>query len=658
MNSRLSSLVFAILSVVVLNSTAELAPVNITVDGKSEWRVYVPSSAGPVEQFARDELTRYLETISGAKLAPVQKLAKGPLIQIGLHKDLTPVDGLPRPKKGFDGYSLHIAPTQIVIAGDNALGVVYGVYDLLERLGCRWFQPTLDPKDPEVVPRNRNLSLPSGAFSEAAAVELRIYNGSAFFFDLKPERMLPQLDWAAKNRYNGVSWQAHHKPGSVGEEIALMQTSGVLDALDKRGLFLHGPCHSFPYFLPTEKYFAEHPEWFGLYKGERRKHGGEIPVLNYCWSNPAANEEFIRNIEIFLKKYPQLKIFCPVWIDGGGVCECEPCKKRGAPGLIVDLFNLLSDRLEKSCPAVTLECVVGYGPVDKLPPDAKPNGKWQAIYAHWGRNHAQSYGDPNYERKPVMEKWFSAFPRFEICSYYAAASHQPFNSPPFLKALEGDTEYIVTNKITGTYALQYPHGFWWNYGFNLAQAGRYPYYYPNRRPTEELVDYATNYFGAEAGSILVGYFQMMSNDLEISYRPSRGEGRNGDVQELKRAAEFVNRAVEAAGNDKTYSRRAKKLQACHRVLMRWAQGVSFRERAKARFEQMQKGTATREDVIKDIEAGRVYAKNLLAYAAQIEKANPGTIEAEWLESWYLNRVLLGPLTELEKKITSGEQPAK
>ena len=44
--------------------------------------------------------------------------------------------------------------------------------------------------------------------------------------------MLPQVDWAAKNRYNGISWQAHHKPGSVGEELGQMRNCGVLAALD------------------------------------------------------------------------------------------------------------------------------------------------------------------------------------------------------------------------------------------------------------------------------------------------------------------------------------------------------------------------------------------------------------------------------------------
>jgi len=75
---------------------------------------------------------------------------------------------------GHDGYALAVVqatrktPARIVIAGDNSRGVIYGVYDLLERLGCRWFYPTEDPADPEVVPRRDILSLPAGSWLRRA----------------------------------------------------------------------------------------------------------------------------------------------------------------------------------------------------------------------------------------------------------------------------------------------------------------------------------------------------------------------------------------------------------------------------------------------------------------------------------------------------------
>jgi hypothetical protein len=119
--------------------------------------------------------------------------------------------------------------------------------------------------------------------------------------------MLPQIAWAARNRYNGISWQPDHKPGSLEADLRQMRDTGALGALDQRGLFLHGPCHSCPHVLPTEKHFDAHPDWFGFRADKRRPHGGEWPAVNYCWSNPEANEALAQRRSI-PAELPQLKV--------------------------------------------------------------------------------------------------------------------------------------------------------------------------------------------------------------------------------------------------------------------------------------------------------------------------------------------------------------
>jgi hypothetical protein len=629
--------------------------VTLVDNNKSAWRLFVPAKAGPVEIFARDELRKYVAQMSGVRLGDTERDWARLVIVLGVRSDLKTGATLPAAKPGFDGYSILIEPKRIVIAGDNPRGVLYGVYDLLERLGCRWFIPALDPKDPEVVPKRSTLSLPTGAWSEASPLEVRIYNGSSMFFEILPERLLPQIDWAAKNRYNAVSWQAHHAPGSVAKEMEQMKEGGALDALDRRGLALHGPCHSFPFFLPSEKYFDAHPEWFGLFENKRRKHGGEVPLVNYCWSNPEANEEFFRNIEAFLKKYPQIKMFCPVWIDGGKLCQCEKCQKRGGSNLVVDLFNQLSERLEKSVPGVVVHCVLGYAPANTVPTAAVPNGKWLGLYAHWGRNHMQSYRDPYYGNRANLEVWESYFgQQFQICSYYAAASHQPFNGPPFFHALEGDTKYLVEHGLKGTYVLQYPHGFWWNYSFDLAAAGIYPYYFPNRPPRDQARDYATNYFGPEAGPLLATFFEMLGDtaNLDISYRASRGEATDSDLLWLRDAGKMLTRAAMLTRKEKTYAYRVAKLNAGHEILVRWGGGLKRLKEAQAKLADFEKGRATKQDVQAGIDAARHFSDDLVAEAEKVEKKYPGVTSAEWLQSWYINRVFLEPLKKVEGKLES------
>ena len=649
MSKATKILLAAVIMVSFFFTQAASHAVDIVKGGNSRWRVHCPKESGPVEHFAASELVKYIEQISGFRMKEARRTGKWS-ISVGLREHFK-LGELPEQKNGFDGYRLLISPDRIVIAGDTPRGALYGVYDLLERLGCRWHQMSLDPKDPEVVPWKPDLSLPAGKWSEAGKIELRIFNGSAFFFDLHPERMLPQIDWAAKNRYNGVSWQAHHKPESVRLEIEQMERAGVLAELDKRGLMLHGPGHSFPFFLPTETYFEKHPEWFGFLDGKRRPHGGEFPAVNYCWSNAEANEEFIRNVEAFLRKYTQLKIFLPVWIDGGRSCQCEACVRRGAANLIVELFNQLSERMEKSAPGVKLEAVVGYPPLEKPPEGVVANGKWQALYAHWGRNHKQSYNDPEYVMKENLRTWSSFFKDFSLCSYYATTSHQPINGPPFLHALANDTKYLVANKIKESLVMQYPHGFWWNFAFNLSSAGTHAYYFPERQPAEELKDYSLTYFGPAAGPVVANYFRQLSDNLEISYRASRGSATDEDMATLQKMKALIDDATQKAAQDRIVLYRLQKLAAGHELLIRWGDGLKYLRAAEAKMKAMETDATAKDEVRKAIQAGRDYAASFLSHAATVEKDFPGITSAEWMESWYLNRTLLGPLKKLEQKLS-------
>lgn len=636
--------------------------VPLTRDGQTVWRVFVPTGAGPVERFAASELARYFEKICGARLEDTPRSGEPHTIQLGLRSALSGGANLPPPKSGYDGYAISVRPDGIVVAGDNPPGVLYAVYDLLERLGCRWYQPALDAKDPEVVPRSSRPTLSTGSWAQASPIEFRLCNASSLLFEIIPDRLLPQIDWAAKNRYNALSWQAHHAPGRVASEIQQMADCGALDEMAKRGLILHGPGHCFPFFLPTEKYFEAHPEWFGLKDGRRRKHGGEWPLMNFCWSNPDACAEFIRNAETFVKQWPQLKMLYMVGIDGGSVCECPNCRARGASDLVVDLFNRLSDRLATTASDVLVETVIGYGLLEKPPHEARPNGRWRGLYAHWGRNHRQSYDDPDYVNKANLETWTSLFPRYTVCSYYAAASHQPFNGPPFLHALEGDTKYLVEHGASGHLTLQYPHGFWWNFSFNLAAAGQYAYYYPGRLPRNQLRDYAMTYFGPKAGPVLAEYLEKLgaNEHLETSYRAGRGEASSADMHWLAAMSEMIRRAASLVEGDTDHAYRVSKLAAGMNVLLRLGPGRQKVLEAEQRVADYQQGKCRRADVEQGIADARAFVADWMSLVGNVDASTPGVVAPDWFEGWLLGRTFSGPLDRLEKTVAASgptSQPA-
>ncbi len=637
--------------------------------GVSNWSILLPANAGIVERFAADELAKYVKKISGAKIMFADPAGAKPVsnvIHIGLRRELAaefgidcgPDGELPTPAEGFDGYELSITPERIVIAGENPRGALYGVYDILERLGCRWYHPALDPKDKELIPESPDLYLDAGSFSAAGKVELRIYNGGGFFFKVVPEIQLAQIDWAAKNRYNTIGWQPHHGYGRLEGELEEMKACGSLAEMEKRGLMLHGPCHSFQHFLPTEDYFEEHPEWFGMMNGERRPHGGTWPMVNFCWSNEEAVETFISNVEKFIKKWPMIKILNLEWLDGGQVCECPECRKRGGPNLIVELFNKVSERLEKVAPDVIVETVLGYPPIEELPDGAQPNGKWQGLYAHWGRSLTQSYNDPYYGRRANLLVWSTYCKEYGICSYYGDSALATYFGAPILHNLKGDTDFLVSHKVKESYILHFPQELWWNFSYNMTVAGHFSYYYPNRTPMEILRDYALNYYGPVAGPLLADFYDMLGFHIEVCGRAHGGDASDWDMVILREFERMIKRAEQMVAGDELISYRVRKLAAIYGFMLNWAQSRKVLNGVRDLYEKYKNGEADMAEVEKAIEEGRAYADGVLSHAADIEGKYAGIMSAEWFKSWFIDRVFLSELNDVYHKLKGIEPGPK
>lgn len=628
----------------------QMRSVKLATAGKTDWHVQLSPHAGPVERFAAEELRTYFQKITGAQLPTAQGGKKA--ILIGLRKDLGS-HALPHSKKGADGYVLSVSADRIIIAGENPRGVLYGVYDLLERMGCSWYVPNCDPKDPEVVPDNPDLSVPIGDWSAASSFEDRIYWLSGLAFEVRQKQALAQIDWAAKNRFNVLSWQC--VPEKIDSDLAEMQSKGIFAAMEKRGLVLHGPGHSFPYFMPTDKYFKDHPEWFGMRDGKRQPHGGIFPATNFCMSNQAAVEQFVANVEEFVGKHPQIKRLDLLPIDGGQPCQCEECSKNTPTDLALLLYNKVTERVAKAAPDVVVDCVPGYSVLEKPPVKARPDDRLSACYAHWGRNHRTSYADSDYPRKDELLKWMSEFKRFWICSYYAANSHQPWTGPPYLHALQGDTEFMLEHHVTGAFVLEFPSGFWWNNSFNIRMASIYPYYYPARDPGSELRDYAFRYYGPKAGPLVYEYLLTTGSNkhLESSYRASRGDATPEDMAFLGRMQALLKRAAELAQGDATYAYRVGKLGVGMELMMHFGPGrrVKVREAEQAVAACLE-GKATREEARKKIADARAFAEEVIAHARKLAADNPdnGTMDADWVNGWAIGWGFEGPLAAAEKKL--------
>ena len=144
--------------------------------------IVLPSNAEPHETLAAEEIVRFVKLISNAEL-PI----------VGAHADTDSItqvligaaatEALPdleverakgdRPNTIWppDGFVLRADAGVVALAGVNPSGTLYAAYELLERLGCRWYWPG---ELGQIVPRRTTLALEAFETVQAPSLEDRL----------------------------------------------------------------------------------------------------------------------------------------------------------------------------------------------------------------------------------------------------------------------------------------------------------------------------------------------------------------------------------------------------------------------------------------------------------------------------------------------------
>ena len=621
---------------------------------KSDWRIVSPSATAPGLEWAAKELQKYIRQISGCELPMTKRPGSKPAFVIGLRDKLSPADRalLPPSAPGYDGYAIAIRPptgktlARIVIAGNNGRGVIYGVYDLLERLGCHWFYPTEDAADPEVVPHLETVFLPAGSWAVASPMKYRICNGSEWFFEMQPAPALKQLDWAIKARYNAMGWQGDtHTP--LEKQYQQLTDHGLLAESKKRDMLLHGPAHSFNLLLRAEDYMTNHPEWFGLRNGKRVPQ--TFAGAQFCWSNREAREKFTDNVEAFARRAPQIHILCLVPFDGGQACECEQCKKEGASNLLMLLMGEVIERLKITRPDLLVETVGGYGAAMDPPDTAQIHPQQRVVWAHWGRGYTMGYDDERYDRKANLEKWRrAARGGITLCQYYTDNFAEPWVMSPFTVAMEGDRRYFREKGIDSVYMLMWPRGYWWNHSLNGYLAGRCFFDF-SLSPYDLLRDYARHYFGPEAGPLLADYFEAWARDPELCYRVRGGSRDNDRAALADQRKRLLEPAVKSVANERVFAYRVGKVKKLHTLAERLMEVHRQRDeiqrlRRAGEFDQARA----------QLEKSRAYTDEVLALFYALADLNQGLIERQEVPT-FIKANVKNWLDEETKAIAAGKK---
>lgn len=475
--------------------------------------VVVADDASVVERFAAAELARYLGRIANVDV-PIA--ATAPATGMPLYVG-TRFANQPASKPGHDGYVLHVGDDGVVIAGANERGTLYGVYDLLERLGCRWYYPAIDPADPELIPSNPNPALAPFDCAEAAGFEFRVAHPGSMLFNLDVPLGLAQVDWAAKARYNILAFL---QPNNLEATVAY-QTSGVVDEMRKRGLLLEGPLHCGFNFLPNELFDA-HPEWFGLgADGGRHRQAPLGP--EFCWSNADAVEAFAANAVAWVAEFPFVDIFAFTPNDGGRPCACEPCRERSPSDWYARLANVIKARLETAGLARPVEITGAYAPCEEPPSPGVLDPDIRVHWAHWGRRWTAHYGDSDYSLRDNLDAWLDRAHPFTMVEYHCSGFANPAIHSPIARVLGVDNAWLLARGARGNLQLMNDcrTQSWWNGGLQAWLSGM-SFYYTDRDPIAFTDDYAARYFGAPAAPFMVDLCRLLEDEPWLTFYAAGG----------------------------------------------------------------------------------------------------------------------------------------
>jgi hypothetical protein len=269
----------------------------------------------------------------------------------------------------LERYRISLHHQRLSIEGGSGRALLYGVYDLLRRLGCRWPAPAFSfyHGSTTIIPRRDSLYVSiSGTIDRAPVFAFRkldVEEGRSH----TSANLMKLVDWMAKAGFNTLQVPLNY--GGAGRVEWDRWRTLLTPALEKRGLMIEVGGHGYQNFLNAgmedSTLFIRHPSWFGRDKNCDPS-PEEYEVFNT--SDSGAVRYFIANIMAYLRSHPEIDIF-DFWPPDGA--HWDDCPGGDSMGTAEDrqarLANLVNAKIHEINPGIRLEIIAYAGAL--LPPD-------------------------------------------------------------------------------------------------------------------------------------------------------------------------------------------------------------------------------------------------------------------------------------------------
>ena len=401
----------------------------LSTDGTAATTIVIPAAANDDETLAANELKTFLDRMTGGDFPIVKDDAavEGTIISVGKTKmaaDITAA--IPHDKTGPETIRLLTRNGNLYIAGNDdgrLKGTVFAAYELLERLGCRWYFPGETGMD---IPSTPNLSVEAIDYTfEPTFAHRNVWPGHSGGRTTEQNKAIGT--WQRRVRYGGTYL-------SVG--------------------------HNWHYMFGMNDY-KQRPEYFSLNNGVRQEPKSEAG-WQICTSNPDVIELSAEKALAYFEKNPDATVYSLSPNDGRDFCLCDKCTALDPAQQHRSLYPSIGRRLLIYANAVAEKVAAvrpdryvafyAYAVADVAPTDIKVHPNVIVVPAHYCYDSIHPLNDPassnNVFYKNIIDGWFAAGARNMIHReyYYYACDQLPFYMS---RAIEADIEYMKDHGFVG-----------------------------------------------------------------------------------------------------------------------------------------------------------------------------------------------------------------
>ena len=390
---RTSAIVAGVWAVLAVHVAAAETQVALVVDGQPQVVVVLPAEPAELERQAADELVEHVRLISGATLPVVGADTVGRQLGIflGGAADAALDAGTRAAGDNPSSFTARVTPRRIDVRGLADEGTLFGIYELLEQLGVRWYMPGDLGR---VVPKTGTLRLKTQTTVQAPS------------FDLRVLQHLTVGDWPRRVRLGG----AQRPTGS----------------------------HGIPPFTGRsgQQIFDRHPEFFALIGDQRQ-------FRQICASNPGAVALAVEAVRARVQPTAERVYLGMGPNDGGGYCECDNCRRLdggvfdpvygeiAVTGRYIWFFNQVLAALDKDYPKLHLVWYVYARHMMPPPPSLKPDPRIVAVFAPITLDRIRGMDNPMSPDRHILRWIIDRWNQLELNESYYRGYYNNLACPQF-----------------------------------------------------------------------------------------------------------------------------------------------------------------------------------------------------------------------------------